>query len=184
MMPRLVLLAAIAALIALFVDFTRVEPEPHATADADSPRHGYYLSAAQVTDYGPDGQVRLEVAAQQAEQDPERDSVAMQDVRVDYFALPNQRWQLTAHRGDAPSGFQTVTLSGDVVMSGQQFVPEGRAIVRTEQLTLEPAARRAYTAEPVSLVFGAYLLSATGLEADLNAATLRLESGVNGRFIR
>lgn len=183
MMPRLVLFAAIAALVVLFVDFTRVEPEPY-TAAAGPPRNGYYLRAAQVADYGPDGRLRLEVTAQQVEQDPERDSVAMQDVRVDYFALPNQRWRLTARHGDAPSGFQSVTLSGDVVMAGQQFVPEGRAVVRTEQLTLEPTARRAHTAEPVSLVFGAYSLSATGLEADLNAATLRLESGVNGHFIR
>ena len=42
---------------------------------------------------------------------------------------------------------------------------------------------RAHTAAPVSLVFGTYALEAIGLEADLNAATLRLESGVNGRFI-
>ena len=102
---------------------------------------------------------------------------------MDYFALPNQRWRLTARRGEAPAGFQTVELSGAVVMVGQQAVPAGHAVVRTERLTLQPSLRRAHTAEPVSLVFGPYELTATGLEADLNAATLRLESAVNGRFI-
>ncbi len=165
------------------MDFTRVEPDDAAARDNGAARHGYYLRDAHVTEYGADGRVRLAVAAQRAEQDPERDTVAMQDVRVDYFALPNQRWHLTARRGDAPAGFDTVELSGDVVMVGRQAEPEGRAVVRTERLTLEPSARRAHTAAPVSLAFGPYALTATGLEADLNAATLRLESGVNGRFI-
>ena len=70
------------------------------------------------------------------------------------------------------------------IMVGEQAVPQGRAVVRTERLTLQPALRRAHTAAPVSLVFGTYVLEAIGLEADLNAATLRLESGVNGRFIQ
>lgn len=182
MMPRLILLAAIAALVALFIDFTRVESDGHAAADNAAPRSGYYLRDARVTEYGADGQPRLEVVARRIEQDLERDAVALQDVRVDYLATPNQRWQLTARRGDAPAGFQTVELSGDVVMVGQQSVPTGRAVVRTERLTLEPSARRARTGEPVSLVFGTYELTATGLQADLNAATLRLESSVNGRF--
>ena len=183
MMPRLVLLGAIAALVALFIDFSRVEPDDSG-ARSGTAHEGYYLRDARVTEFGPDGNVRLEVTARQADQDVAGDSVALQEVGMDYFALPNQRWRLTAERGDAPTGFQTVELSGDVIMVGEQAVPQGRAVVRTERLTLQPALRRAYTAAPVSLVFGTYALEAIGLEADLNAATLRLESGVNGRFIQ
>lgn len=182
-MPRLLLFAALAALIALFVDLARQDPDADTLAVSAAPRSGYYLRDAQVTEYGPDGRVRLLMAALEAEQDPEHDTVALQDVRMDYFALPNQGWRLTARRGEAPTSFRTVELSGDVVMTGRQRQPAGLAVIRTERLTLEPAARRAHTAEPVSLVFGPYALAATGLEADLNAGTLRLESGVNGRFI-
>lgn len=181
-MPRLLVFAAIAALVALFVDVSRVEPGNDAAIDSGPAHPGYTLSDARVTEFGPDGAVRLEMTIRHAEQDPGRDTVAMQDVFVDYFVLPNQHWRLSARRGDAPAGFDRVELSGDVVMVGQQAVPEGRAVVRTERLTLEPSARRAHTAAPVSLAFGPYALAATGLEADLNAATLRLKSGVNGRF--
>lgn len=183
MMPRLVLLAALASLVALFIDFTRVGPGQDRTAPADAPPGSYYLRDAHVTEWGPDGRVRLEVEAAEAVHDARQDAVQLNDVRLDYFAAPGRNWRVTARQGAGPAGFQTVELSGDVVMTGRQEAQRAQTVVRTERLVLEPEARRAHTDQPVTLVFGQYALAATGLQADLNAATLRLESAVHGRFL-
>jgi LPS export ABC transporter protein LptC len=181
-MPRLLLLVA---LIVLLVVILRRggEEDPVGGTDAATPDGtGYYLRDALVREYGEDGAVRLEVAARGATQDLASGSIRLETVSVNYFALPGQRWRLTADGGLAEPDMHTVELEGNVVMTGEkQALPEP-AVVRTERLTLDTASRLASTEAPVRLDFGRHEIAATGMRADLNAETLRLESGVNGRF--
>ena len=184
MMPRLLLLLALVALVAVILRLAGDDSGLGVVPRDASQDTGYYLRDALVTEYGADGQVRIEVAARSATEDPARQTVVMQSVSVNYFALPGQRWRLTADGGIAQPGLHSVELQGNVVMTGQRQSPPEPAVVRTERLTLDTKTQRASTDQPVTLGFGAYALAATGMQADLKAETLRLESGVNGSFTR
>lgn len=182
-MSRLLLLAALLALLVTLFRLAGDDGTAGTPTTAASTPTGYYLRDAVVTEYGPDGQVRLQVAARAATEDPTRQVIGLESVKVDYFALQGQRWQLTAARGEAAPAMNTVQLEGDVVMTGQRQNLPKPAVVRTERLTLDTRSQQASTDAPVTLGFGEYALAATGMKADLKAETLRLESGINGRFL-
>jgi LPS export ABC transporter protein LptC len=182
MMPRLLLLLALVALLAVILGPSDDESALVGATAPSSQNTGYYLRDALVTEYGVDGDVRIEVAARSATEDPTRQTIALESVSVNYFALPGQRWHLTADNGTAEPGMHSVLLEGNVIMTGGKQSLSQPAVVHTERLTLDTAAQRANTEAPVTLAFGVYALKAIGMRADLKAETVRLESGVNGRF--
>lgn len=182
MMPRLLLLVALVALLATILRLADDDSGLAGEAAGSAEPTGYYLRDATVTEYGVDGQLRLEFAARSATEDVARQMVNLESVSLDYYALPSQRWRLTADRGQVPPGLVTVELEGNVVMTGQRQAPSQAAVVRTERLVLDTSAQQVRTEAPVTVGFGDYSLAATGMQADLKAETLRLESGVNGRF--
>lgn len=184
MMGRGLLLVAMIALALLIVDFAREEADDALGASNGADATGYYLRGARVTEYGEDGDVDILVTAASAVEIPARGEVLMNGVSVEYFALPGQRWALTAQTGRIPAGFRQVELEGDVVMRGERDGEPHEAVIETDRLTLDTETERARTDAPVALAFGQYRLGAVGLEADLTAETLRLESAVHGSFVR
>ncbi|MBS1200924.1 MAG: hypothetical protein H6R27_1602 [Proteobacteria bacterium] len=183
MIPRLLLLVALIALLAVIFRVSDDDAGADGESAAATEQTGYYLRDAVVTDFGEDGSIRLEVAARRATENVTDQTIALESVSVNYFALPGQRWRLTADGGSARPGLSTVELMGNVVMTGgKQALPEP-AVVRTERLTLDVRSKLATTDAPVTLGFGPYTLASVGMRADLMAETLRLESGVNGLFV-
>ena len=182
MIPRLLLLVALIAVLVVVLRRGGDDDENRSAEASTSDGTGYYLRDALVREYGEDGTVRLEVAARGATQELASGSIRLETVSVNYFALPGQRWRLTADGGLAEPDMHTVELEGNVVMTGEKKTLPEPAIVRTERLTLDTASQRASTEAPVRLDFGRQGIAATGMRADLKAETLRLESGVNGLF--
>jgi lipopolysaccharide export system protein LptC len=179
---RLLLLLALMLLAAVALKLTRTDQALTGDAAGPAEQTGYYLRDATVTEYGLDGKTRIQVAVRSATEDPVRKIVNLDDVAVDYFPEADQRWHLTALRGQMPEDSRIVELEGDVTMTGARNSLPNAAVVRTERLTLDTSAQRASTDQPVTLSFGPYALAARGLRADLKAQTLQLESQVNGRF--
>jgi LPS export ABC transporter protein LptC len=101
---------------------------------------------------------------------------------VDYHVLAGQGWQLTAARARVPRGGRIVDFEGDVRMSGKPAGANDRAELRTARLTLDTEREHAQTRDPVTLSFGRHQMHARGLQADLKASSLRLESDVHGLF--
>ena len=182
MIPRLLLLVTLIALLVVILRRGDDDGVAGTGAEATSDGTGYYLRDALVREYGEDGAIRLEVGARNATQQLATGAIRLEEVSVNYFALPGQRWRLTADGGLAQPDMDTVELEGNVVMTGgKQSLPEP-AVLRTDRLTLDTSAKLAHTEAPVTLGFGRHELAATGMQADLMAQTLQLESGVNGRF--
>jgi LPS export ABC transporter protein LptC len=179
---RVFLLLALMLLAAVALKLTRTDPTLTGTVAGPAEQTGYYLRDATVTEYGVDGKIRTEVAVRSAIEDPVNKIVNLDTVAVDYFPAADQRWHLTALRGQMAEDSRIVELEGDVKMTGARDSLPDPAIVRTERLTLDTAAQLARTDEPVTLGFGPYALAARGMRADLKAETLQLESEVNGRF--
>lgn len=183
MIGRLVLVVSILALFALVFDFWSSEPGEVANGNGERAPLSYYLRDALVTDFAEDGSVRLEVSAVSATEDPASLGILLEGVNLDYLALPDQRWRLTAERGRVAQGQDSLELEGNVVMTGRRAGEDHPAVVRTSRLELDTRGERASTDAEVTLDFGQHAITARGLQADLKAETLRLESSVNGRFV-
>lgn len=149
------------------------------TSAADDDR-GYYLTDATLTEMGQDGRPRIVVHAKNIEQQVSDQSVHLDDVRLDYTAQKTGQWKVTAERGSMAPDRTTMTLQGNVEVTGTES--RGSAVITTDELAYDTKANFVQTAKPVVVHFGTHELRGRGLRADLNAGTLRLESNVNGRF--
>jgi LPS export ABC transporter protein LptC len=150
------------------------------TSAVDEAR-GYYLTAASLTEYGPDGAPRIVLHADSIEQQLADQSVRLTDIVLDYTTPKAGKWHVTAARGSLPVTAKSLLLSGDVRIVGQR--PQGVALIRTDLLSYDTETSVVQTAEPVSVQFGAHQLEGRGLYVVLNDGTLRLESNVHGRFV-
>ncbi|MGB5131990.1 MAG: LPS export ABC transporter periplasmic protein LptC [Steroidobacteraceae bacterium] len=181
MIGRLVLLAALIALIAVLVEWRLFGgEEPVASAEVERP--GYYLTGIQLEDFGVDGKPRLGLQAATAKEAPATGIVTLRAVAVDYHALEGQKWHLTSDEAQVPRGAHAVEFAGDVHMSGQSGNLPGVAELRTTRLTLDTTTERAGTRDPVTLAIGRHVMHARGMQVDLKAGSLKLESEVNGLF--
>jgi LPS export ABC transporter protein LptC len=181
MIGRLVLFAALVALIAVLVEWRWLGgAEPGTTAEAERP--GYYLTGIRLEDFGADGHPRLGLQAATAKEAPATGIVTLRAVAVDYHALEGQDWHLTSDEALVPRGAHAVEFVGDVHLSGQNGSVPGIAEMRTTRLTLDTTKELAGTSAPVTLAFGRHVMRARGMQVDLKAGKLKLESEVNGLF--
>jgi LPS export ABC transporter protein LptC len=182
MTTRLLLLAALVALIAVLVQWRLLDREP-AVEQEDVLRPGYFLTGVQLEEFGTDGKLRIGLESGSAAEDPANGVVRLADVSVDYHALTGRLWHLTAAVGRVPPGGRVVEFEGDVRLNGAPGDGAQRAELRTARLQLDTEAETAETKSAVELAFGAHRMHAVGMHADLNKGNLRLESDVNGLFI-
>ena len=182
MIPRILLLVALLTLAVLVLRIgARDDGAAGPLARPETPR--YYLKNARVTEFGADGAVRYELAADRATEDPGAGTVLLETVTIDYLAEPARRWHVAAERGHLSQGAPVVELEGNVELTGRGEGLLDPAVLRSPSLSLDTDARVASTAAQVELDFGRHSLHAQGLQADLKGETLRLESSVNGRFL-
>jgi LPS export ABC transporter protein LptC len=144
-------------------------------------RRGYFMTDATLTEMGADGRPRMVVHARDIEQQLADDSVVLKTLSIDYASGERGRWNVTANQGRIPPDRQSLLLSGDVTLTGNEEA-QGKPVIVTDRLTYDSAADYIQTAEFVSIRFGRHVLGGRGLRVDLNAGTLRLESNVNGHF--
>lgn len=181
MIGRLLLLAALIALLAVLVEW-RLLGRDAAPPIVEAARPGYYLTGIGLEEFGADGRLRLGLQAATAAEEPVSGVVTLQEVVVDYHVLAGQSWRLTAAQGHVPRGAHTVEFEGDVRLSGNPGGARELTELRTARLTLDTAKEHAETREAVTLAFGQHLMHARGLHADLKAGSLQLESDVHGIF--
>lgn len=181
MTGRLILLAALIALFAVLVEW-RVLGREESAQVAEAERPGYYLAGIQLEDFGADGKLRLGLQAATANEEPVSGVVTLRAVAVDYHALAGQNWHLTSDEAQVPRGAHAVEFTGDVHMSGRSGELPELAELRTTRLTLDTTKEHAGTREPVTLAFGRHVMHARGMQVDLKAGRLQLESEVNGLF--
>jgi len=181
MTGRLILLAALIALIAVLVEWRLIDREVTAPV-TEAERSGYYLKGIDLEDFGADGNLRLGLQAATANEEPTSGVVTLREVVVDYHSQAGQGWHLTSNEAQVPRGAHAVEFAGDVRMNGRAGDLPGLAELSTARLALDTAREHAGTGDPVTLAFGLHLMHATGMQVDLKAGTVQLESDVHGIF--
>lgn len=181
MKTRLLLIAALVALIAVLVQWRLLDREP-AVEPAQATRPGYYLKDVDLEDYDADGRLRVGLKSASAVEDPASGVVKLADVAVDYHTPTGQVWNLTAIEARVPQNGRVVEFEGNVRLVGAPTEGAGPAELHTAHMTLDTILERAQSKSEVELVFGPYRIQARGMQADLKGGSLRLESDVNGLF--
>lgn len=181
MIARILVLAALAALVAAVVQWRAVVQAP-AGPQAPPQRPGYYLTGVDLQEFGEDGRLRIGLQSISAQEDPASGTVRLSDVEVDYHAPGGRKWVLTAEEARVPPGGRVVEFEGDVRLSGAPGPGPESAELSTRRLSLDTVAEVATTQSPVQFAYGSHRLSATGMRADLESGRLHLESGVDGLF--
>lgn len=177
---RLIVAAAFVAGCALLYGLLGGRGSDVLETAATTDDRGYYLNDAVLTELGADGRPRIVLHAKSVEQQVSDQSVALHDVQVDFTGPQTGPWKVTADRGAMSPDRATLTLAGDVEVTGTEA--GGAAVIDTAALAYDTRANVVRTSEPVTVRFGTHELRGRGLRADMNAGTLQLESNVNGRF--
>lgn len=158
-------------------------PQPTVdTSTVDLP--GYYLKDAILSDFDTTGDPSIHLQARRIDQIDHGTEVSMSDVRIDYHTLNGQNWVLVGDFARVEPGGKIIDVSSNVRLQGDSTERAGTVIVRTDTLSYDVPESIAATKSDVRIEFGAQVLTARGLIANLKERTMRLESKVNGHFQR
>jgi LPS export ABC transporter protein LptC len=178
-----VLILAAAAIATWLASRHAVAPR----ADSGNTRRaplGYYLRDAVLLGTDAEGKIFYRVHAGLAEQQPDKEGLALSDVRVDYQDTEHVQWKLSAEHASAENDDSSLDLTGHVRLTNEPGGDGPGTVIETDALRLEPRRFVALSEAPVRISIGNIVLTATGLKAHLKDDTLELESQVHGQFFQ
>jgi len=171
--------------------------DPAADANASLPDPGYAALDAQVIETGYDGRERYRLNARAIRQQGENGVIDLETLNMDYHpdaqgtvpgeAPPSDKaagelWHLKSDRGQVRADGDDVQLNGNVIVTGQVPGSGEPLVLHTESMRINTPTEFIETSAPVKLRWAGHELDAVGMQADLKAGTLRLESKVHGSF--
>ena len=164
------------------------------------PNPGYEARDATVIETGYDGRERYRLSAKVIRQQTETAAIELESLAMHYHPgaqarLPGETaptpasgdtseetWHLTSDRGQVRADGDDVQLSGNVRVTAPTPGTGTPMQMTTSELRINTPTEFIETREPVRFRWSGYELDALGMQADLKAGTLRLESAVHGRF--
>ncbi len=169
-------------------------------ADASAvqaPDPGYAARDAEVIETGYDGRERYRLNASVVRQRSDGGVIDLENLKMDYHpgaqgGVPGEKpvtgkaasetWHLTSDRGQVLSNGDDVQLNGNVVVTGPAPGTGDPLKLTTDTMRINTPTEFIQTSDPVRIHWSGYDLAAKGMQADLKAGTLRLESDVHGEF--
>jgi LPS export ABC transporter protein LptC len=167
-------------------------------AVAMPPDPGYAARDARVIETGYDGRERYRLDARVIRQQSETGAIDLEDLRMDYHPasqarLPGEQpsaaatgtaevWHVRSDHGKVRADGDDVQLDGNVVVSGQPPGSGDPLTLSTETMRINTPTQFIETEAPVKLTWSGHTLSAVGMQYDLKAGMLSLESEVHGEF--
>ncbi|MFO1426953.1 MAG: LPS export ABC transporter periplasmic protein LptC [Steroidobacteraceae bacterium] len=154
-----------------------------AATEARAAGDGYAATGAELLETAPDGSPRLRLQAQRIDQDPRTRVVRLGGLEMRVSDERDGEWRLRAARGVMPEDATRVDLAGDVHVYGRPAADEQPIEIRSDALAYDADAQRVTSATDVTILLSGQQLTARGLDADLKARHVQLESRVHGRFV-
>ncbi len=147
---------------------------------ADLP--GYYLKDAAILGTGDGGDLLYRIEADDIRHLPGEDRVALTAVRIRYNDGTQMAWSATAQGGSIDGQGANIQLVGEVRLRSENPEDKGQFLIETSVLDFQPRRQFASTADAVRITRPGVVLTAQGMEADLNREVLKLNANVSGRF--
>jgi LPS export ABC transporter protein LptC len=190
--------AAIAVIgVAYFIGVRGPSDDDTGAADANAPDPGYAARDAQVIETGYDGRERYRLDARVIRQQTESGVIELEGLAMNYHVqaednppgksapavgAPGDIWHLTSDLGEVLANGDDVELHGNVRFVGPSPGGGEPLSLTTENMRINTPTQFIETQAAVKLRWSGHELNARGMQADLKAGTLRLESDVNGHF--
>lgn len=189
--------AAIAVIgVAYFIGVRGTENNETDAANGPSPDPGYSARDAQLIETGYDGRERYRLDARVIRQQTESGVIELEGLAMNYHVEAQDGpgtpapsvtasadvWHLTSDHGEVRSNGDDVQLRGNVRVTGPAPGTGEPLSLTTDNMRINTPTQFIETKAPVKLRWSGHELNARGMEADLKAGTLRLESDVNGHF--
>jgi len=166
------------------------------TAATELPDPGYAARDAEVIETGYDGRERYRLTAKVIRQQSENGVIDLEDLAMNYHpaaqaSVPGETpapeasaetWNLRSDRGQVRANGDDVQLNGNVVVTGQAPGSGAPLKLSTDNMRINTPTEFIETRAPVKVSWSGHELTARGMQADLKAGTLRLESEVHGEF--
>ena len=168
-----------------------------ADAITSLPDPGYAALDAQVIETGYDGRERYRLNAKVIRQQSDSGVIDLETLNMDYHPdaqgnVPGEApspdkaagelWHLKSDHGQVRANGDDVQLHGNVVVTGHAPGSGEPLVLLTESMRINTPTEFIETSAPVKLRWAGHELDAVGMQADLKAGTLRLESDVHGSF--
>lgn len=167
------------------------------SSGALQPDPGYAARDAEVIETGYDGRERYRLNARVVRQQSDGGVIDLEQLEMDYHpgAQPtfagerptkgpaaSETWHLKSDRGQVRSNGDDVQLNGNVVVTGPGPGSGAPLTLATDSMRINTPTEFIQTDAPVRLRWSGHELDSRGMQADLKAGTLRLESDVHGEF--
>jgi LPS export ABC transporter protein LptC len=165
---------------------------------APPPDPGYAAFDAELIETGYDGRERYRLNAKAIRQQTETAAIELESLSMHYHPgaqprLPGESdpvpagasdgtWHLTSDHGQVRADGDDVQLSGNVRVTGPAPGSGEPLQMTTNELRINTPTEFIETRSPVRVSLPGYDLDAVGMQADLKAGSLRLESDVHVRF--
>lgn len=158
------------------------------TAGAPLVDPGYAARDAEVIETGYDGRERYRLKASVIRQQTESGLIDLEQLQMNYHRVSQgasdagEVWHLASDHGQVRAEGDDVQLQGNVRVTGPPQGGSEPLSLTTESLRINTPTEFIETDAPVKLRWSGHELDARGMQADLKAGTLSLESDVNGHF--
>ena len=181
---RLVALLALLVLTLGLVLLSAPQRESSAPSGG-APLHdpGYSALEARLVQTGPDGRPLYTLDATEIQQQPNQDTVELEQVKLGFRDANGNDWTARAAHGELAQGSGVVRLAGSVHVTGTLPGTEGSTEISTEHLAFDTKTEVVTTRDPVTVVMSGRELNARGLVASLKERHVQLESAVHGSFL-
>jgi LPS export ABC transporter protein LptC len=162
-----------------------------------APDPGYAARDAQVIETGYDGRERYRLNASVVRQRSDGGAIDLENLKMDFHPgaqgqlagekpltgkAASEIWHLTSDHGQVQANGDDVQLTGNVVVTGPAPGTDGLMTLTTDTMSINTPTQFISTDDAVRFRWSGYDLTAKGMQADLKAGTLRLESDVHGEF--
>jgi lipopolysaccharide export system protein LptC len=150
----------------------------------EAPRDpGYAARDAKLVQTGPDGHPLYTVNADVIRQQPDDDTVELEQATLGFYDANGSLWHARGDRGHLGQDTGIVELSDDVHVNGTPQGTQQAAEIVTNRLKFDTNTKIASTKDPVTLTWSGQVTKGKGLRASLNDGRVQLESAVHGKAV-
>jgi lipopolysaccharide export system protein LptC len=160
------------------------QTEATAPTVVEEPRDpGYAARDAKLVQTGPDGHPLYTLNADVIRQQPDDNTVELEQATLGFHDANGSLWTARGDRGQLGQNTGIVELSDDVHVNGTPQGTQQPAEIVTNQLTFDTNTKIASTQDPVTLTWSGQEIKGKGMRATLNDGRVQLESSVRGTSV-
>jgi lipopolysaccharide export system protein LptC len=160
------------------------QAETTATTVVEEPRDpGYAARDAKLVQTGPDGRPLYTVNANVIRQQPDENTVELEQATLGMYDSNGSLWTARGVHGQVGQETGTVELNDDVHVSGTPGGTQEPVEIASNRLMFDTNTKIATTKDPVTVTWSGQEIKGKGMRASLNDGRVDLESLVRGKAV-